>query len=64
MRDVFVTWDEVIGLMEGRLDVPGSGVGTTHLIDWAKANANVLGRRYASELRRRRDRTADYRVTV
>ena len=60
MRDIFITWAEVVGLMEGRLDVPGTGIGTTSVIDWAKAHAEQLGQRYASELGRRRDRTAPY----
>ena len=34
--------------------------GATKLTDWAKANAGVLGRRYASELARRKDRTRAY----
>ena len=53
-RDVFITWDEVLGLMEGRLDVPGEGLGKTRLLEWATTNAGRLGMVYASELQRRR----------
>jgi hypothetical protein len=35
-------------------------VGTTKLTEWAKAHAETLGRRYSSELARRRNRVEEY----
>ena len=52
MRDMALTRDEVVGLMDGLLtsDVPPAG--TTRLRDWLAENGDGLGRRYVSELRR------------
>jgi uncharacterized protein YbjT (DUF2867 family) len=60
--DVIITRDEVQGLMAGLLCVDAPPAGQTALTEWAKANADTLGRRYASELARRKDRTAAYGV--
>jgi NADH dehydrogenase len=54
MRDVFLTRDEIKGLMRGLLVVDSPPAGTTRLTDWAARHADTLGRRYASELARRR----------
>ena len=40
--------------MANLLYVDGPPAGTTRLSDWARENADRLGRRYASELARRR----------
>ncbi len=53
MGDVFVTRDEIAGLMADLLYTASPPAGTTKLTDWAAANAQTLGRRYASELARR-----------
>ncbi|MHB9008056.1 MAG: SDR family oxidoreductase [Limisphaerales bacterium] len=53
-RDVFITREEIQGLMEGRLHVDTPPTGTTRLTDWVTANRETLGRRYASELARPR----------
>ena len=58
--DVVVTWDEVKGLTAGLLCTNSTPAGSTRLTDWARANAPMLGLRYASELARRRDRAAPY----
>ena len=60
VRDVFITREEIRGLMSGLLDVDGPAGGATRLGDWCRANATTLGRSYASELARRIDRTAAY----
>jgi len=60
MRDIFVTRDEIRGLMDGLLCVDTPPTGTTRLTDWMRAHADTLGRRYASELARRRDRQSAY----
>ncbi len=58
--DVVLTREEIAGLMGGKLQVDSPSTGETRLNDWARANACALGRRYASELNRRRDRTRAY----
>jgi NADH dehydrogenase len=60
MGDVLVTRDEIAGLMQNLLCTNSPPAGETRLTDWARANAATLGRRYASELARRRNRTAAY----
>ena len=54
VRDIVLTRDEIAGLMAGMLATDSPPAGTTRLTDWARAHANRLGRRYASELARRR----------
>lgn len=60
MGDVLITWEEVLGLTDNLLYVSSPPSGTTRLTDWVTDHAHTLGRRYASELARRRDRTLDY----
>ena len=52
--DVLITREEIEGLMAGLLYVDTPPTGHTRLTDWAKKHAASLGRRYASELARRR----------
>ncbi len=59
--DVVITKDEIEGLMAGMLCVNAPPAGHTLLTDWVKASADGLGRRYASELARRKDRVSAYR---
>jgi len=59
--DVLITREEIAGLMAGLLYVDSPPAGKTKLTDWAREHANWLGRRYASELARRRDRRVQYR---
>ncbi|HON08701.1 MAG TPA: NAD(P)H-binding protein [Verrucomicrobiota bacterium] len=54
MNDVIMTWDELKALMSNLLYVNSPPVGKTRLTDWAKENADNLGKTYASELARRR----------
>jgi NADH dehydrogenase len=58
--DVVVTREEIQGLMENRLCTKSSPAGTTRLTSWMAENAKELGRRYSSELARRRNRTISY----
>ena len=51
--DVINTRDEVRGLMQEKLYVRSSPIGTTKLSDWMRASREDIGRRYASELQRR-----------
>lgn len=60
VRDVVLTLDEIDALMSGLLDTDGPATGATSLIDWARRHAALLGRRYHSELARRRDRVSAY----
>jgi uncharacterized protein YbjT (DUF2867 family) len=59
--DVFLTWEEVQGLMAGTLAVDTPPTGKTFLTAWAREHAGTLGRRYTSELARREDRQTEYR---
>jgi NADH dehydrogenase len=59
-RDVFLTREEIAGLTAGLLESRAPSTGTIRLTDWARAHAEDLGREYASEMRRRRDRSLAY----
>ncbi len=54
VNDVLITRPEIEGLMADLLYVDSPPAGQTKLTDWARQNAASLGRRYASELGRRR----------
>ena len=59
-RDVFLTKEEVAGLTAGLLASTAPATGAIRLSDWARRNQKTLGRRYASEMRRRRRRDVAY----
>lgn len=58
--DVFITREEIGGLMADLLHVDAPPAGATRLTEWARAHADTLGRRYASELARRVHRDRSY----
>jgi len=58
--DIIITGPEIKGLMAGLLHVDTPPTGRTSLTQWSTENAATLGVRYASELARRKDRTAAY----
>ena len=60
VRDTFITREEIKVLMDGLLCVDTPPTGKTRLTDWMRANADTLGRNYASELARRQDRKSPY----
>ena len=60
LGDVMLTREEVKGLMAGKLYTDSPSAGQTRLSEWAKAHVEELGRRYASEMARRRDRVRAY----
>jgi len=60
VRDVVITRDEIEGLMQGLLSTDSPPAGETKLTDWARQHADTLGRHYASELARRRNRQLAY----
>jgi len=59
--DVMITRPEIDGLMADLLFTNSPPAGRTRLTDWARAHAEQLGRRYASELARRTDRVRQYK---
>ena len=59
-RDVFLTKEEIAGLMAGLLESNAPAMGAIRVSDWAKQHAETLGRRYSSEMRRRRERDLPY----
>lgn len=60
-HDIIITRQEIIGLMQERLYVDAPPLGTVKLTDWLAQHAETLGRRYTSELARRKDRRSMYR---
>lgn len=58
--DITVTREEIEGLMRGLLVSGGDLRGKTRLTTWAEEHRERLGVRYASEVGRRKDRTAGY----
>ncbi len=60
VQDVLITRQEIAGLMANLLYVDSPPAGTTRLTEWLQENASTLGRRYTSELSRRKDRTSAY----
>jgi NADH dehydrogenase len=54
VNDIFITREEITGLMGDLLYVDAPPAGTTKLTEWAREHRDELGRRYASELARRR----------
>lgn len=61
LGDVLLTWDEIQGLMAGLLSTESPPVGRTSLRAWAASHAEQLGKDYANELARRRDRRTAYK---
>jgi NADH dehydrogenase len=58
--DVMITWSEVKGLMANLLCTNSPPAGKTRLTDWARQHKDTLGMKYASELKRRKNRKAAY----
>ena len=56
VKDIFITREEIAGLMNELLYVDSPPVGKTRLTDWVKKHADSLGKNYASELARRRSK--------
>ena len=60
LGDVLITRDEVDGLMQDLLATRSQPTGRTKLSSWAREHAATLGRHYATELGRRKDRRVAY----
>ena len=58
--DVVITREEIEGLMADLLVTASPPAGNTRLTDWARQHADTLGKHYASELARRKNRQAAY----
>lgn len=58
--DVTITREEIEGLMQNLLFTSSPPVGKTKLTDWARASADTLGIKYASELARRKNTIKNY----
>ncbi len=58
--DVLITRQEIEGLMADLLYVETPATGKTKLTSWSKEHAAWLGKNYASELSRRKDRVREY----
>lgn len=59
--DVFVTREEIDGLMADTLHVPGAlPTGKTWLSEWVRENRDTLGKRYHGEMPRRTNRAKPY----
>lgn len=58
--DVTITRDEIEGLMADLLYTTSPPAGKTNLTEWTRKHADTLGRRYASEVARRKDRKSEY----
>lgn len=60
--DVLITREEIKGLMAGLLCVDSPAAGITKLTDWLQEHKDTIGKKYANELKRRQDRTIDYKL--
>ncbi len=58
--DVFLTREEIDGLMQNLLRTHSPPAGETRLTQWATEHAATLGLHYASEMARRRNRLESY----
>jgi len=56
LGDVLVTRDEITGLMSNLLYTQSPPAGTTKLTEWLAQHSDTIGRKYASELGRRKKR--------
>jgi nucleoside-diphosphate-sugar epimerase len=54
VHDVVITKDEIEGLMSNLLYTNSAPAGETKLSDWVRNNSQIIGLKYASELKRRR----------
>ncbi|MFI5387044.1 MAG: SDR family oxidoreductase [Fimbriimonadales bacterium] len=58
--DVMITREEIEGLMQNLLLTDSPPAGETRLTEWVAEHSQEVGRRYASEMARRRDRRTAY----
>lgn len=58
--DITITREEIDGLKADLLHTSAPPAGETKLTEWLRENSSTLGKRYASELARRKDRTESY----
>ena len=58
--DVIITREEIDGLSSDLLYTQSPPAGKTKLTDWIKENSKTLGKKYANELKRRKNRAKAY----
>ncbi len=58
--DVFITREEIKGLKSNLLYTTSAPAGKTRLTDWLKENKDTVGKKYASEIARRKNRALPY----
>jgi NADH dehydrogenase len=61
VNDVMITKEEIEGLMANLLYVDSPPTGSTKLTEWTTKHSDTLGKKYTSELARRRDRESEYK---
>lgn len=59
--DVMITRDEITGLMNNLLYVDSPPAGKTKLTEWLQEHRDSLGKKYTSELARRKNRISKYK---
>jgi len=64
LGDIMLTREEIEGLMTDLLCTDSPPAGETKLTDWARNQADSLGKYYSSELARRRDRLSEYKRKI
>lgn len=62
VHDLFITREEIDGLMADLLHVDAAPTGKTKLTQWVQDHADTLGLHYSNELARRKDRTMEYKI--
>lgn len=62
LGDLVITREEIEGLKSNLLYVEDQPAGSTKLTEWMRENAKTLGKRYASELARRRLQETGFRL--
>jgi uncharacterized protein YbjT (DUF2867 family) len=60
LGDVLLTRDEIRGLMAEMLFVDSAPLGKTAISEWVRDHSDTLGKKYRSELKRRKDRVSPY----
>lgn len=60
LNDYIITKEEIEGLMANLLYTNSPPAGNTKLTTWMKQNSKTLGKHYANEIKRRKDRIKEY----
>jgi len=60
MKDLTVTWEEIIGLTSNLLYTSSPPTGISRLTDWIATHRDSVGAHYANELKRRKNQDLSY----